>query len=101
MLSRASSGSPVRARVAPGVGKGAALARVAGQLCANKRFQEWVIARAGAVPHGVATSEYAADYIRRACGILSRSELDHNAQAAALFHDRIRKPFLKWSGTYA
>jgi succinate dehydrogenase/fumarate reductase flavoprotein subunit len=74
---------------------------VAGQLCTSKRFQQWVIARAGAVPSGVTAQEHAADYIRKACGIASRRELDHHAGAAARFHERIRKPFLEWSGVYA
>lgn len=100
MLTRNDSGSPVRARCAPGVGKGAALARVAGQLCTSKRFQQWVIARAGTVPMGVTAQEHAAVYIRKTCGITSRRDLDHHAGAAALFHERIRKPFLEWSGVY-
>ncbi|CUI48371.1 Uncharacterised protein [Achromobacter xylosoxidans] len=100
MLTRNDSGSLVRARCAPGAGKGAALARVAGQLCTSKRFQEWVIARAGAVPEGMNAQDHAAEYVRRACGISSRRELDHQAGAALRFHQRIRIPFLKWSGVY-
>lgn len=101
MLTRGTSGVPVRARVASTGRKGAALARVAGQLCTSTRFQQWVIARAGAVPTGVTSQEHAADYIRKACGISSRRELDHDAGAAVRFHERIRKPFLEWSGVYA
>lgn len=100
MMQRGSSGVPVRPRVPSTERKGAALARVAGQLCTSRRFQQWVIARAGAVPTGVTAQEHAANYIRKACAISSRRELDHHAGAAARFHERIRKPFLEWSGIY-
>ena len=48
----------------------------------------------------MSASQQAAQFVRDACGITSRAELDHNAQAAALFHEAVRKPFVKWSGIY-
>jgi hypothetical protein len=38
-----------------------------------------------------------ADYIREVCGVESRRELDVNAEAARVFHSKIREPFMKWA----
>lgn len=38
-------------------------------------------------------AERAAVILRHVCGITSRAELDHKAAAAAIFHERIRKPW--------
>ena len=101
MLTRGDSGRPVRAVRAPAAGKGAALSRVAAMMCGNAKFQRWVESRIGAAPLGVAPSQHAAQFVRDVCGVKSRAELDHNARAATLFHEAVRKPFLKWRGTYA
>lgn len=95
MLSRTGSGRPVR-----GAGKGAALARVAGQLCNCTSFQQWVTTRVGAVPKGVTAQQHAAQYIRDICGVTSRAHLDVKPEAAALFHEAVRKPYLKARGIY-
>lgn len=100
MMHRGTSGVPVRARIASTERKGGALARAAGQLCGNDRFQAWVVARTGAAPQGVTAQQHAAQFVRNACGITSRAQLDHNAEAATLFHEAVRKPFVKWSGIY-
>ncbi len=101
MLTRGDSGRPVRALRAPAAGKGAALSRVAAMMCGNAKFQRWVESRIGAAPQGVSPNQHAAQFLRNACGIDSRAQLDHNARAATLFHEAVRKPFLKWSGLYA
>lgn len=101
MMARGNSGRPVRAVRAPAAGKGAALSRVAAMMCGNAKFQRWVVSRIGAAPQGVSDSQHAAQFVRNACGIDSRAQLDHNATAATLFHEAVRKPFLKWSGLYA
>ncbi|MFY2060173.1 hypothetical protein ACOTCB_23265 [Achromobacter xylosoxidans] len=101
MLTRGDSGRPVRAVRAPAAGKGAALSRVAAMMCGNEKFQRWVVSRIGAAPQGVSDNQHAAQFVRNACGIDSRAQLDHNATAATLFHEAVRKPFLKWSGLYA
>ncbi|MHC0506381.1 hypothetical protein [Achromobacter aegrifaciens] len=44
--------------------------------------------------------QHAAQFVRDVCGITSRAELDHNARAATLFYEAIRKPFVAWSGIY-
>jgi len=73
--------------------KGGPLARLAGQMCQNPEFQAF------AVPYMTSSQnaeDLAADWLRTTCGIESRAELDHNPQAAACFHDKVRKPFLEW-----
>lgn len=66
--------------------KGGALARLAGQLCQQQRFQRFA---------DVSNAEEAADWIRHLCGVESRAELDHNPAAAKRFHDEIRRPYLR------
>ncbi|CAB3867843.1 hypothetical protein LMG26686_02802 [Achromobacter mucicolens] len=100
MIQRGSSGVPVRLRVPSTERKGAALSRAAAMMCNGAKFQRWVVSRVGAAPEGVSASQHAAQFVRDACGITSRAQLDHNAQAAALFHEAVRKPFVKWSGVY-
>lgn len=100
MLTRGDSGCPVRPVSAPAAGKGAALSRAAAMMCNGAKFQRWVVSRIGAAPDGVSASQHAAQYVRDICGITSRAQLDHDAQAASLFHEAVRKPFVKWSGIY-
>lgn len=100
MLTRGTSGVPVQARAASAGCKGAALSRAAAMMCNGAKFQRWVVSRIGAAPDGVSASQHAAQYVRDMCGITSRAELDHNARAAGLFHEAVRKPFVKWSGIY-
>ena len=100
MLTRGTSGVPVRARVASEGRKGAALSRTAAMMCNGAKFQRWVESRIGAAPEGVSAQQHAAQYVRDVCGITSRAELDHNASAATLFHTAIRIPFVEWSGIY-
>ncbi len=100
MLMRGTSGAAVRPRVPSTERKGAALSRAAAMMCNGAKFQRWVVSRIGAAPDGVSASQHAAQYVRDICGITSRAQLDHNAQAANLFHEAVRKPFVKWSGIY-
>ncbi len=67
--------------------KGGELARLAGQLCQNPEFLKY---------GNYESPEEAAADIRFACQIESRAELDHNPEAAAVFHESYRKPFIKW-----
>ncbi|PPA72561.1 hypothetical protein C4E15_30045 [Achromobacter spanius] len=69
-------------------------------MCNGAKFQRWVVSRVGAAPEGVSAQQHAAQYVRDMCGITSRADLDHNAGAATLFHEAVRKPFVKWSGIY-
>ncbi len=100
MMQRGTSGVSVRRRVPSAERKGAALSRTAAMMCNGASFQRWVVSRIGAAPGGVSPSQYAAQFVRNACGVTSRAELDHDARAATLFHEAVRKPFLKWSGIY-
>lgn len=90
----------MRARVLSTERKGAALSRAAAMMCNSANFQRWVVTRVGDAPEGVSASQHAAQFVRGACGITSRAQLDHDAKAAALFHKAVRKPFVKWSGIY-
>lgn len=72
--------------------KGGELARLAGQLCQNPEFLEY---------GNYESPEEAAADIRFACKIESRAELDHNPQAAAIFHESYRKPFIAWKESRA
>ncbi len=65
---------------------GGPLARLAGQLCTNPAFREWL---------NLANENQAADHIRMMCSIASLAELDHEPQSAKLFHERIRRPFVE------
>lgn len=100
MIQRGTSGVPVRLRVPSTERKGAALSRAAAMMCNGAKFQRWVVSRIGAAPDGVSAQQHAAEFVRDVCGIASRAELDHNATAATLFHEAVRKPFVKWSGVY-
>lgn len=91
---------PVRPRVQSTERRGAALSRAAAMMCNGAKFQRWVVSRIGAAPDGVSASQHAAQYVRDICEITTRAQLDHDAKAAALFHEAVRKPFVKWSGIY-
>ena len=70
-------GSATRRRTGP-------VCLLAVQLCKNPDFLAFCSAR---------SADEAADYIRRVCHVGSRAELDHDQQAANLFHELVRKPF--------
>lgn len=95
-LARGLGGSVVRCRVGVAANKGGALARQAGQFCNFWTFQQFVASRIGSPPAGVPSLQHAAQFVRDYCGISSRAELDHNARAAALFYEGVRKPFQAW-----
>lgn len=65
------------------------LSTLAALMCGNPQFRAFIDAE---------SVEAAAVVVRNACGIESRAELDHDAGAAALFHELIRKPFVEWQG---
>lgn len=92
----------VEAEKDPNALKGGELAKLAGILCGDEQFQEWLLAHhahtGSSIPNHVDASEATAIIVRRICGVTSRAELDHNQGAAAIFHEQIRKPWLEFKG---
>lgn len=95
--------------VPPDKPKGGALARLAGQWCRMPQFVEFVqpiydkamggdgSAWGDVSPNrdfGGDEAAYARHCILILCGIKSRAELDHDAEAAEKFHRLIRLPFV-------
>lgn len=83
--------------------KGGQQARRAALLCQNKRFGLYLDNRrrqANALeyrqlPNGTHSPEDCVDWLRKACGIESRAELDHNAQAHEML-ERIVADYQRW-----
>ena len=70
------------------VAKMGPLCREAVELCRNPAFLEW---------SGCKDKEAAADFIRSACGIESRRDLDTSKAAGDCFKREIRIPFFRHS----
>ncbi|VVE74153.1 hypothetical protein PCA31118_04691 [Pandoraea captiosa] len=68
------------------------LTRLAGILPRQPQFRAWLEEAA----HQPITADDAAEFIRIACGVDSRRELDTNGSAADRFHNIVRRPFLAW-----
>lgn len=67
--------------------KGGPLAKLAGMWCNDRYFIEWVKSKSDVTPD---------QYIKSACLICSKPELDNDSAAAELFHELIRKPYAAW-----
>jgi len=67
--------------------KGGALAELTGLWRNDPKFWEWCRCEC---------EEDAVRIIRTVCGVVSCAELDHNPEAAQIFHDKFRIPFSKW-----
>jgi len=80
------------------------LSYVAAMLCKQEAFWDWAnttdLAKEGIALVGgtdpVNCEEAAKAYMYQAVGISSRSELDSEKQAAQIFEDQIRKPYVRW-----
>jgi hypothetical protein len=46
-----------------------------------------------------AREDHVARWIRWFCGVESRADLDNNAKAGEIFHERIRRPYSEWRST--
>jgi hypothetical protein len=57
-------------------------------LCNNEMFVHYLEERA--------LDNRVARWVRWRCNIESRSELDHNPEAAKIFHEQIREPYADW-----
>jgi len=66
--------------------KGGQLCSLAARWCKDEAFREWLGPNL--------TEEEAAEHVRTVCGISSRSELDHDQEAAALFNEHFRLPYM-------
>lgn len=73
--------------------KGGELARLAGILCNEPTFWEFLLDHHGKLAQD---AHEAAKAIRRICRVDSRADLDHDAEAAYSFHELIRKPYIAW-----
>mgnify|MGYP003583170913 FL=1 len=74
--------------------KGGDLSRLAAMLCQNPEFQEWLNNQQLVdLAISVEGAQDAAAVIRLVCGIQSRAELDHNAQAPKILQETVRRPF--------
>jgi hypothetical protein len=69
--------------------KGGPLAKRAGILCGENVFSRFLIETKRAYFNGVSYPKDSdvADFVREYCGVESRAELDHDPEAAKLFHD--------------
>ena len=77
---------------APEALKGGELSKWAALRCQDPAFRAW-LAKQGPARQDWNTTDGAADTIRAICHITSRAELDHNKAAAAIFNERIRRPW--------
>ncbi len=77
--------------------KGGALCRLAGQWCNDENFIDWVsYHQLGYRSHETAGAEDVTRHVRNTCNIESRSELDHNKDAAKRFDTYFRKPYMAY-----
>ena len=72
--------------------KGGALARLAGMRANEPAFLEWL----SVIDEPARSVDDAAAFIRRACGVESRAQLDHDPVAKARFDRHVRGPYAKY-----
>lgn len=78
---------------APEKPQGGALAKLSGMLCSNSEFWRFLTERFRV---SITNAEQAAGAVREICKVSSRAELDSNPDAASIFHEAIRQPFVRW-----
>ena len=81
--------------------KGGPLSELAGRLCKEEKFWEWAMTldpfMYGLPGIKITSADDARAFILEMCnGITSRRELDHNTNAAGVFHELIRLPYSNW-----
>jgi hypothetical protein len=64
------------------------LSQAAAMLCQNEDFWKWA---------GVESEEEATDWVRKTLNIQSRRQLDSDLELAQMYHDVIRRPFVRWN----
>lgn len=72
--------------------QGGALAKLAGMWCSSPDFWRFLSSNGG----DCTCAEDAAAIVRDVCKIKSRAELDSNQDAARIFHEQIRVPYMRW-----
>lgn len=72
--------------------KGGPLAKLAGRWSNERAFLGWL----NAIGQPANTPRDAAEFIRARCRIESRAQLDHEAEARALFERYVRGPYAKY-----
>ncbi|RKR02610.1 hypothetical protein C7446_2328 [Kushneria sinocarnis] len=83
--------------------KGGPLSRRAAVMCAHANFRLYLDQakryryriESHALPDGTHDENDAAEFIRTACGVTSRAELDHDREAAMMF-ERIVDDYRAW-----
>ncbi|MHB8914932.1 MAG: hypothetical protein ACYC4K_03870 [Thiobacillus sp.] len=73
---------------------GGALAKWAGILSNDPKFWEWLELIEGPT---VVNANQAAEHIRLLCGVSSRADLDHDAEAGRRFREEFMAPFDEWT----
>ena len=86
----------LEAAVAAEKPKGGRLAKKAGILCGERLFQRYVFQSYPAPTANGTDKEIAEQFVRDYCGVESRSQLDHNEDAAARF-DKLTGQYEGWS----
>lgn len=81
----------VTPQVTPEV-KGGPLSKEAAMLCQNPAFIAWTALDSP----NIGTEDTAAEWVRKACGVLSRAELDAQPAAGQRFINIVRTPFIRW-----
>jgi hypothetical protein len=79
----------------PEKAKGGPLAKLAGMLCADPEFWQF-LTHQFSLEDACESSDRAAEVIRSTCLIESRAELDGDEDARVAFHTLIRGPWIKW-----
>lgn len=75
--------------------KGGSLARLAGHLCNDPEFQQFVSVTYKVTLFAGSYAEDCAQWLRDYCGVSSRAEIDGDQEATEAFH-RVRGGWIKW-----
>ncbi|BCP56268.1 hypothetical protein K32_48850 [Kaistia sp. 32K] len=60
-------------------------------FCRDEAFRKWMTRDGPSI-----NEARAKEIILGVCGVKSRNDLDTNPEAAARFHELVRRPFLEW-----
>ncbi len=77
--------------------RGGKLARSAAMLCQDHRFRGWLDARRSVV-HGTHDEQMTAEWLRNACQVQSRADLDHSEYGGKMFQKIMHTYFRERGG---